>query len=399
MDFASFYTAAQRLNAAQPLYQPHLNPALGGSLYVYSPLLALLMRPLAHFSFHTATKVWFFVNAASLIAAVMLYGAAARISWRSLSLLGILLLVSFRFWDTTMNFGLGQSNSVMLALIAAMLWADSRKRWWLMGALIALTALFKVWLIGIVLYLLLRRRWREAAFAIGAFLVALGGLFSLVGWPELPSYLSCMVQAKAFGERHAVMNSIVGFADLHLRTNPIVSPLINSHFGYAAFAAVCVLGLLWGFTALWRVLKNPTPLEARLSFGLVLVSVLLLLPSYENGYSVYCFPLLWTLLGSPDGDGKHSRRVSQIMLAGGILFYLIFSRSWPVYAPFSPAYQHGMRSLIVSMSFYGTVFIWGVSVYCLRRLGVDSAAKSGRAGSARPEFGHTEKAVLEGRQT
>lgn len=398
MDFSSFYTAAQRLNAGQPLYQPHLSPALGGSLYVYSPLLALLMRPLSHLSFHAATKAWFFVNAAALIAAVLLYGSAARLTWRRSSLLAILLLVSLRFWDTTMNFGLGQSNSVMLALIAAMLWADSRKRWWLMGALIALAALFKIWLIGIVLYLLLRRRWREAAFGTGVFLVALGGLFSIVGWSALPSYLSCMVQAKAFGEKHAVMNSIVGFADLHLRANPIVSPLVNSHFGYAAFAAVCVLGLLWGFAALWRTLRNPTPLEARLSFGLVLVSILLLLPSYENGYSVYCFPLLWTLLGSPDGDGKRSLGVSRIMLAGGILFYLIFSRSWPVYAPFPPAYQHGLRSLIVSMSFYGTAFIWGVSVYCLRQLNAISAAKSGRAGFARQEFGHTETAALEGQR-
>ncbi len=340
------------------------------------------MRPLAHLSFHVATKAWFFVNAASLIVAVLLYGLAARISWRSLSLLAILLLVSFRFWDTTMNFGLGQSNSVMLALVAAMLWADSRKRWWLMGALIALAALFKVWLIGMLLYLLLRRRWREAAFGIGAFLVALGALFSVVGWSELPNYLHCMVQAKAFGEKHAVMNSIVGFADLHLRTNPIVSPLVNSRIGYAVFAVACVLGLLWGFAALWRILRSPTPLEARLAFGIVLVSVLLLLPSYENGYSVYCFPLLWTLLGSPDGDGRLSRRLSQLMLAGGIAFYLVFSRSWPVYAPFPPAYQHGLRSMIVSMSFYGTVFIWAMGVYCLRRLGAGSAARPGRAGFA-----------------
>ncbi len=394
MDFASFYTAAQRLNAGHPLYQPHLNPALGGSLYVYSPLLALLMRPLAHFSFHTATKAWFFVNAASLILAVLLYGLAARISWRKSSLLAILLLVSFRFWDTTMNFGLGQSNSLMLVLIAAMLWADSRGRWWLMGALIALAALFKVWLIGLVLYLLLRRRWQEAAFGIGAFLVALGGLFSIVGWPELPSYLHCMVQAKAFGEKHAVMNSIVGFADLHLRTNPIVSPLVNSQFGYAVFAAACILGLIWGFAAIWQALRNPTPLQARLSFGLVLVSILLLLPSYENGYSVYCFPLLWTLLGSPDGDGKRSLRVSHLMLAGGIIFYLIWSRSWPVYAPFPPAYQHGLRSLIVSMSFYGTVFIWGIGLFCLRQLASLSAARSGRADFARQKSEHKETAAL-----
>ena len=56
------------------------------------------------------------------------------------------------------------------------------------------------------------------------------------------------------------------------------------------------------------------------------------------------------------------------MLAGGIAFYLIFSRGYPVYAPFPPAYQHGLLSLVISMSFYGTVFLWAVGFYCLNKL-------------------------------
>lgn len=368
MDFASFYHASERLNAGQPLYQSHLNPALRGSLYVYSPLLALLLRPLALLPFHVAMKVWFFVNAASLILAVLLYGAAARLTWRDAPSLAVLLLISFRFWDTTMNFGLGQSNSIMLGLIGAMLWADSRRSWRLMAVLIALTALFKVWLIGLVLYLLLRRRWKEAFLSVGTFAAALGGLFTVVGWSELPSFLQCLGQASAFGKIHAVMNSIIGFADLHLHTNPLVTPLIDSQVVYTGFIALCAACLVWGFILLWHTLRDPSPTEIRLSFGLTLASILLMLPSYENGYLVYCFPLLWTLLASTNEDEKRLADVSRLMLVGGILIYLVSSRGWPIYAPFAPNYQHGLRSLIASMGFYSTAALWSIGFYCLNRM-------------------------------
>ncbi len=379
LDFAVFYHAAARLNAGQPLYQPHLPPSMQGGLYVYCPLLAMLLRPLAHLPFHKAMQVWFFVNATCLILAVLLYGASARLTWKTASLLAVLLLVSFRYWDTTMNFALGQSNSLMLAFIGAMLWADSRKRWLLLGMLIALAALFKIWLIGLLLYLALRRRWREAAASVGAFAVVTGGLFAVVGWPQLPDYLRSMMQAKAHGEQYSIMNSVLGFANLHLRVNPLVSPILDSRVCYFLFVGACLAGIVWGFARLWQVLRDPSSLEARLAFGLVLTSVLLLLPSYENGYSVYCFPLLWTLLASPDADGRRRQGVSQAMLASGIVFYLIFSRAYPVYAPFAPAYQHGFRSLIVSVSFYGTVLLWSAGFYCLSKVRTAAGSLSSSA--------------------
>lgn len=368
MDFAAFYHAGERMSAGQPLYQPHLNPALHGSMYVYSPLLALLIRPLSHLPFHAAITVWFFVNAAFQILAVLLYGAAARLTWRDAPSLAVLLLVSFRFWDTTMNFGLGQSNCIMLGLIGAMLWADSRKKWGLMAAVIAFAALFKIWLIGIVLFLLLRRRWKEAFLSVGLFLAALGSLFAVVGWSELPDFLRCLMQASAFGKIHSVMNSVIGFADLHLHSNPLVTPLVDSRIVYIGFIALCAAGLAWGFILLWHTLRDPSPLEIRLSFGLTLTSILLMLPSYENGYLVYCFPLLWTLLAVPGGADKRPAGVSRLMLVGGILIYLVSSRAWPVYAPFAPSYQHGLRSLIVSMGFYSTAALWGIGFYCLNKM-------------------------------
>ncbi len=368
MDFNVFYQAATRLNHGAALYQPgqpHILP------YVYSPLPAELMRPLGRLPFEAALKAWFLVNAGCLILAVLLYGAAARLTWREAPLLGVLLLVSFRFWDNTLNFGIGQSNDMLLGLIGGMLWADSRGRWGLMGALIVLAALFKVWMIGLLLYLLLRRQWKPALLSAGGFALSLGILFSAVGWHEAPAFVQVLRAARAIQERMEVQNSILGVANTHLRANPFVTPLLDSHALYFAFIALGVAVVLGGFVFLWRVLQAPTPVEARLAFGLTLASILLLLPTYENGYFVYCFPLLWTLLASPEADAETPARLlspSRLMLGGGILVYLVFSRSWPFYTPFPLADQHGLRSLLVSMKFFGTAALWLVGMGALRRL-------------------------------
>ena len=266
-----------------------------------------------------------------------LYGSAARLGRRNAWLLGILLLVSFRFWDNTLNFGLGQSNDFLLGLIGGMLWADSRGRWGLMGALIVVAALFKLWLIGLLLYLLLRRQWKPFLGSAAGFGAVLILSFALVGWNELPAFVRVLQQSKASQEGQEVQSSIVGFANVSLHSNPFVTPLVSNQGVYLAFIALGTAAVLGGFWFLWHVLRRPSPLQARLAFGLTLASILLLLPTYENGYFVYCFPLLWTLLASPDADWRSAPgrlspgRLSpgRLMLGGGALVYLIFSRSWP----------------------------------------------------------------------
>ena len=371
MDFKVFYPAAVRLNHGLPLYQPNLDKSLQHALYCYTPLPAEFLRPLGHLSLERALKVWFFVNAAGLLLAIALYGSAARLTLQNTWLLGILLLVSFRFWDNTLNFGLGQSNDLLLAFVGGMLWADSRGRWGLMGALIVVAALFKLWLIGLLLYLLLRRQWKPFLLSAGGFGLSLVFSFSLVGWNELPAFVRVLQESKVSQEAQEVQNSIIGFANISLHANPFVTPFVNNEGIYLAFIALGVAAILGGFAFLWRVLSRPSPLEARLAFGMTLTSILLLLPTYENGYFVYCFPLLWTLLASPEADWRPNSRhfgPSRLMLIGGLLVYLVFSRSWPFYTPFPPAYQHGLMSLLVSMKFFGTAALWILALLTLRGL-------------------------------
>lgn len=377
MDFKVFYPAAVRLNQGGPLYQPNLPLSMQHALYCYSPLPAELLRPLGRLSFDHALKLWFFVNAGGLILAIWLYGRAARLAKENLWMLGILLLVSFRFWDNTLNFGVGQSNDLLLGFIGAMLWADSRGRWGVMGALIVAAALIKLWLIGLLLYLLLRRKWEPLIWSAGGFGVALAASFALVGFGQLPAFVRVLQESKASQEAQEVQSSILGFANVSLHSNPFVTPLSSSAGVYYAFILLGVAAVLAGFWLLWQVLREPTPLEARLAFGVTLASILLLLPTYENGYFVYCFPLLWTLLASPDAsEPVPGRRLApaRLMLIGGVVIYLIFSRAWPFFTPFAPSYQHGLKELLVSMKFFGTASLWALGLYVLRGLRSEAVA-------------------------
>ena len=371
MDFTAFYNAGARLNQGLPLYQPNLAVRDQHVLYCYSPLPAELLRPLSRLPFEKALHLWFFINAGCLLLAIAFYGLAARLRLHNAWLLGILLLVSFRFWDNTLNFGLGQSNDLLLGLIGGMIWAESRGRWGLLGALIVLAALFKLWLIGLLLYPLMRRQWKPVLCSVVGLVLAEVLLFSLVGRSEFPAFLRVLKEAKVAQEGQEVQSSLIGFANVHLHSNPFTTPLVDNQGIYVAFIALGAAAVVGGLLYLWNRLRRPSALEARLAFGILLTSLLLLLPTYENGYFIYCFPLLWTLLVSPDAEGRQTRsplQTSRLMFGAGVVLYLIFSRPWPFYTPFAPELQHGLHSLLVSMKFFGTAALWLTGLLVLRRL-------------------------------
>lgn len=370
IDFGIFYHAAGRLNAGLPLYQPH------GELYAYSPLLALLMRPLAHLPLDAALKVWFGFSAACLVASVAVFGRAARLGWRDAGPLGLMLLVGFRFWPTTMNFALGQVNFLLLLLLCGMFWADSRRKPLLLGVLLGVAGLFKIWMLGLLLYPLLRRQWRAAAVCLAVCGLSFLVLFSIVGWQEFSPFLQAGLNTGRQVSRISITHSLLGFATLHFRANGLVQPVWDSALVWGLVLLAGTVAIAWGFTLLWQR-GSLSPVEARLFLSLVAVSVLLLLPPCQNEYLVLCLPLLWTLLAPADADAG---RFSPWMLAGGGLAYLLFSRGWGPYAPVPAPYQHGLRSLLVSAGFYGAAVLWLTGVWALRAMRKPRAPLAEHAG-------------------
>jgi hypothetical protein len=340
VDFQLYYAAAGRLLHGEPLYV--FQPA--GATYVYSPVLALLLRPLARFDYLQALRIWFFLAATCLCASVLLYALSARFKWSDLALIGITLILGFRFWPSTMNFGLKT-----LALLIA-------------GA-----ALIKTWMIGLLLYLILRRNWRAAVLGGAAFAVMLAGSFAIVGWHEWPMFvkLTAGYANQSIGQI-ATTQSIPGFAYLHFEPNQHIEPLVASFPISHAFVLFGAALMLTGFFYVWKNQPRQPGYELRLQLGLVILSLLLLLPMCQSEYFVLCLPLLWTLI-APAPVMRQEPRLSMPVLTGSFAIYLVFTRAWPV-PPIPEPYKQGIKSLVVSADFFAAIALWFCTFYALNRL-------------------------------
>lgn len=360
-DFRIFFEAARRLNQGEPLYL--FRPA--GDTYVYSPLVAIVLRPLARLDFDHALKLWFFVPATCLLLGIGFYSMAARLTWKHVIPAALMLLVSFRFWPTTMNFGMGQANFVLLLLVCAMLFADSRDNMLAVALLIALAALIKTWMIGLVMYPVLRRDWRAVALTFAAYGAGLAALFTLVGWREWATFskLTSGYATQKVGQI-AAMQSIPGFARLHFVPNNLVSPVVESTLVFRLVVAAGFLILLGGLFCVWRRKPAPGSHESRLQFAFVMLSLLLMVPACTNEYYVLALPLFWTFL-VPGQKGEY--KIPSLAIAGSLAVYLLFTRGWPTYPPIPEAYQHGLKSFLVSANFLAAMVLWLITLGTLRK--------------------------------
>ena len=363
IDFQIYYEAAQRLAHGEPLYI--FRPA--GDTYVYSPLLALLLRPLAHVQYPHALKIWFFLMALCLGASVMLYALAARFTWRDLALTGITLIIGFRFWPSMMNFSLGQVNFLILMCICGMFLADSRGRPRWIALLIVAAALIKTWMLGLLIYLALRRRWKEMISGVCAYTLLLLASFGAVGWREWPLFwkLTAGYANQSIGQI-AATQSISGFAYLHFKNNPHITPFVENALIAHTFIAGGFALMLAGFAHVARNAPRQPSYEARLQLGFVILSVLLMLPMCQSEYFVFGLPLLWTLI-APTPVTANERRLSLPIMLASLAIYALFTRGWPCTPPIPEFYRHGLPSLCVSANFFAAFALWLLTFHVIRR--------------------------------
>ena len=353
IDYFLYHRAAAWLNAGEKLYSPGDPERMG---YMYAPAVALALRPLARLPYESALKVWFLINAASVALAVVFYALAARLRWRHAAALGLLLLIAFRYWPTTCSFGLGQINGVLLAFVGAMLFADSRGKFWAVGVLIAAAALIKLWMIAALIHLGVRRAWGAIAVCFVTFAALLAGSFALVGWHEWPGFVQTITSPNASVQPGLVSQSILGFARLRFTALGLVEPFSTDPLVHHAFVAIGFL--IVGSALAWLMWQGAsrTPYETRLRFSFAIVSMLLLLPLCHMEYYVFALPLLWTLL--IPGPGA---RIHPATIIAGIVVYGIFTRPVPVSGPGLATHHDGLQSLLVSQPFFAAVLLWCVA--------------------------------------
>lgn len=117
-DAHAYFQASERLNAGQALYPAGMDPN-GNEIYLYPPLLAVLLRPLALLGFPVFAAAWEAVVILSLVALLRLLGVRRKNTWLAVGLLGIpigwALSVAQAHVPLTLLLAIGQPWSVALA--------------------------------------------------------------------------------------------------------------------------------------------------------------------------------------------------------------------------------------------------------------------------------------------
>lgn len=167
-DFFEFFSAARAMAEGQDIYASG-SPGYG---YIYPPLLAFLLLPLARLGLAAASWVWLGVNLAALGASLYLlsretlrrFGLEAQHLLQSAAALLSAALLADKLRS---ELEMGQSNLLMLLAWAAAL-ALLDRRPLLAGLALGLGANLKYLTLLAVPYLIIRRRYRAAGATVAA---------------------------------------------------------------------------------------------------------------------------------------------------------------------------------------------------------------------------------------
>jgi len=117
-DAHAYYEAASRLNAGLPLYPPGIDPN-SNHIFLYPPMLAILLRPLALLPYEVFALFWELIVIGCLVALVRYLGVRRRSTWIAIGILGVpigwALTVAQAHIPLTLLLALGQPWSVAVA--------------------------------------------------------------------------------------------------------------------------------------------------------------------------------------------------------------------------------------------------------------------------------------------
>ncbi len=285
----------------------HLSPPLGG-LVVLAPVAALPWK--------WAKITWLAILLASFAATVCSLMATCCFRWSELRTLAFvaacLALAPFQTGIAS-----GNTSILVIALCAVAIWAARKNRDFAAGILFGMACAVKPQIGAfVVLYYLVRRRWKLFANA-----VACTAALNLVAMLYLQLRGASWFQDYLHNARGFVTSNHI---DDFTTDNPSRFALINlqvpffsitghsSSANFLAFATVVLLVSIWTY---WLVKRNPTEL-----LSLAAVSVIALMPVYHRLYdaTLLTIPLCWCI-ASAMGPAKAIARASLLLMTPFLL--------------------------------------------------------------------------------
>jgi len=354
-DFRAYYVAADALNQGQDPYDHQVLVELAGELglgnvpkYLPSPLLAVVARPLARFSFYAATVVWTLLSnvafaMAFLLGIVLLRG---KLTFRKTV---VLLFAAGSFtpvWRTMEN---GHVDAFTFLLLMFCLYWALGARDWRAGALLGVAALLNIYVGLLLFYFLFRRRWRVVLGGLATILVCAVVTVLNVGLPVHLGFVRYGLWQAFSGERATLPHnsSVAGLFARMFIPNEWVGHIWKAHWLAVGLAIIATLFVVWLFIR--RLLRDVEDGESmKYEFALALILILVVSPVTLPHHMIW---LVWPLLLLIDRYwARHFDGVAPLTLLAA--YFLI------CFPAITPRFFWGPLSMLFSFKLLALGLLW-----------------------------------------
>lgn len=326
-DFQVFFAAGQEIAAGHGLYQAPSGTL--AHLYVYPPLVALVLAPFAHGSELAALRVWI---AASITAVPVAAGCLVEVtrahlrSWQRPLLFIVCCVTAYEFYPFKYVLALGESDAFVLAVFTLAAVAIGRHWSVAAGFLCGVAGLVKVWPGAGIISAGARRRhravWREAGGFGVAVLIALVMATAVSGLSGISQMVRTVLGNSS--QPWLVSNSVWGIPRLLFSRSGLARPLAVS---VPAQYLLTIVLLAWVLVLVVLALRRQGAAPS-LELWHVLTGIVLLLPVSHQQYPLLALPLLWLWL-SRAVSGRGRDRVTLAVAALLVVWWFVLARSWP----------------------------------------------------------------------
>ena len=360
-DVDAYLAAGRAVWHGQPLYtaflqHPFPDPTLRPA-YIYPPVFALVVAPLAVLPDAAANVIWLVIGQASLAAALVLVLRWLRPSaWAATAI----LCATVTFYPVWIDAVQGQANLPILLLVTAGIAGIVRGQPRFAAAL-GLAAALKLTPGILLVWLLLDRRFREAAWMTGA-MAGITAAAALLRFHDTLVFFGQVLPALSKGTAFYANQSLAGVVTRIATVNPYTEPwtAVPRVYLLPAILAIAFIGLWFFWTR-----RQPPLLRAAAFLPLLPLASSVTWPHHL----VILLPVIWFIFIAIAERGWPVR--STIAICALLLLFSVASR-WPVGPAFTqPGFRVAQTAdpavfVFANALFFGTLALFLVAPWLLR---------------------------------
>jgi alpha-1,2-mannosyltransferase len=318
-DFLIYLHAAHLVAAGHSPYQSN-------GLFVYPPILPLVLAPFVHASPIHVFRAWTVLELAALLVGIGAFVAmqASKLrSWMQPVLFIFCTVTVFHFWPLTVGLFLGQADAFVFAALMLSAWAANRGWPATRGVLIGVSGLLKTWPAAVVVAVFQKgteRRIRAVTAFVVTILIAPLLAVAFGGGSGLVEFVKSVISARS---QHLVSDSAWGAPSLLFSNSGLAHPVfVSAPLQVLSTAAL----LIWVFGLLIVALR--TSGDKIMCTWNVTFCIVLLLPISHLAYTLYCLPVLW-LWTSRILERRHLTWQQFLVPGVLIVWWLVQTKAWP----------------------------------------------------------------------